>query len=235
MARQTSASVYRTILTQILDNTLQDGSRLPTERKLANEFGASRSTIRKAIDRLRQDGLVLSRQGDGNYVAGLRAEDPLALRVDLDGSFDDVFAVRRLIDGQLAADAAQNNGEITLRRLSDSIAMFQREIEAASIDMLNIRRADIEFHGAIADASGNRMLRELVRCFAPAVVPYWRAWMELEQSQMRKLVADTLAEHTMIYSAIEAGNPQIAEAAMRHHFQTNHVRYRRLFRKARRS
>ena len=234
MARQTSASVYRILLTQILNNSLVDGSRLPTEQALAGEFGASRSTIRKAIDRLRQDGLVISRQGDGNYVTGLGAADPLAVRIDVDGSFDDVFAVRRLLDGQLAADAAQNNGELTLNRLSGSIKMFEREMESAEIDMINIRRADIEFHGAIADASGNRMLRELVRGFAPAVVPYWRAWIELEQSQKRKLVADTLAEHTMIYSAIEAGNPQIAEASMRHHFQTNHVRYRRLFKNGRR-
>lgn len=229
MARQTSASVYRTLLTQILNNKLHDGSKLPTEQTLSDEFGASRTTIRKAIDRLRQDGLVISRQGDGNYVAGLGATDPLAVRFDVAGSFDDVFAVRRLLDGQLAADAAQNNGEITLNRLSASIEMFRREMDSPDIDMLNIRRADIEFHGAIADASGNRMLRELVRCFAPAVVPYWRAWIELEQGQKQKLVADTLAEHTMIYSAIEAGNPQIAEASMRHHFQTNHVRYRRLF------
>ena len=51
----------------------------------------------------------------------------------------------------------------------------------------------------------------------------------LEQVQQRKLVVNTLFEHKMIHNAIEAGDPVIAEAAMRRHFQTNHTRYERLF------
>lgn len=229
MGKQTSASIYRTLLGQILNRALPDGSRLAVEQDLATQFGASRSTVRKAIDQLRQDGLVISRQGDGNFVTGMDATDTFPLRIDADGSFDDIFALRRLLDGQAAADAATHGDDVTLENMTRSNDVFERELSASEVDMIAIRRADIEFHSAIALASSNRMLQDLIRGFAPTVVPYWRAWMELEQVQQRKLVVNTLFEHKMIHNAIEAGDPVIAEAAMRRHFQTNHTRYERLF------
>ena len=113
--------------------------------------------------------------------------------------------------------------------MTRSFEVFESELSAAEVDIIAIRRADIEFHSAISKASPNRMLQDLIRSFAPTVVPYWRAWLDLEQAQKRKLVADTLSEHKMIHAAIEAGDPGIAEAAMRRHFQTNQKRYERLF------
>ena len=49
MARQNSTSIYRTLLGEILNRTLPDGSRLPKEQDLATRFGVSRSTVRKAM------------------------------------------------------------------------------------------------------------------------------------------------------------------------------------------
>jgi len=46
------------------------GSLLPSESELSNEFGASRVTIRRALDLLREDGLIAARQGFGWFVAG---------------------------------------------------------------------------------------------------------------------------------------------------------------------
>ena len=229
MSRQSSTSIYRTLLGEILDRTLPDGARLPKEQDLATRFGASRSTVRKAIDQLRQDGLIISRQGDGNYITGMDAADTYLLRVEAAGTFDDIFAMRRLLDAHAAADAAVHRSDSTLERMANSLVAFEDQQRADSVDMVAIRRADIEFHSAISMASPNRMLQDLIHSFAPTVVPYWRAWMELEQVQQKKLVSDTLAEHRMIFTAIEAGDPIIAEAAMRRHFQTNQSRYERLF------
>ncbi len=212
-----------------MDRTLADGARLAKEQDLATRFGASRSTVRKAIDQLRQDGLIVSRQGDGNYITGMDAGDIFPVRIDASGTFDDIFALRRLLDGHAAADAAVHRNDSALERMAASLDAFESQQRAPGIDMIAIRRADIEFHNAISMASPNRMLQDFIHSFAPTVVPYWRAWMELEQVQQQKLVSDTLAEHRMIFTAIEAGDPVIAEAAMRRHFQTNQTRYERLF------
>lgn len=58
------------IAAQIATGELRTGSKLPTQAELAEQHGATRHTIRQAIDTMVQRGLVLSRQGSGVYVAG---------------------------------------------------------------------------------------------------------------------------------------------------------------------
>src|ERR1044072_2640597 len=53
----------------ILEGTLTSGQRLPAERVLAEQFGVSRPSLREAIQKLVARGLLVSRQGGGNYVA----------------------------------------------------------------------------------------------------------------------------------------------------------------------
>jgi GntR family transcriptional regulator len=57
---------------------LKEGQALPPERELAEGLRVSRTTVRKALDELVARGLVASRHGSGNFVAGTRLEQPLA-------------------------------------------------------------------------------------------------------------------------------------------------------------
>lgn len=227
-----NGAVLEDLLQKILDGRLPDGSRLPTEYELASAYGVSRSTVRRALDQLRTDRLVHSRQGSGNFITGWNSSEPFSIRVELSHDFDEIFHLRRTLDGQAAAQAAANSNHSAIGQLYSSIEDFEKELEADAVDMLRIRRADIAFHQAVAEASANRLLVELIASFAPTVVPYWRAWFALPHPEKRQLVADTLDEHRLIAGAISAGAPAIAEAAMRRHFQTNHDRYLRLFGKS---
>ncbi|MEM8971618.1 MAG: FCD domain-containing protein [Pseudomonadota bacterium] len=223
------AAILEDLRQQILDGRLPDGVRLPTENELATTYGASRTTVRSALEQLRDDQLVLSRQGSGNFVAGRSDSDPPTIRLELSHDFDEIFQLRRLLDGQAAAQAAANRDETDLDLLQRSIEDFEEQLNSEAIDMLAIRRADILFHQAVAEASRNQLLIDLISSFAPTVVPYWRAWFALPEPARRQLVADTLDEHRLIASAINASAQEVAEAAMRRHFQTNHDRYLRLF------
>lgn len=75
-------------------------SRLPTERDLAAAFAVSRMTIRAALARLEQRGLILRRQGSGTYVAQPRLrQDATHLRGFFEESVGQgVFPVSRVID-----------------------------------------------------------------------------------------------------------------------------------------
>ena len=53
---------------QILGGVYRPGNRLPTERDLGEAFDASRGTIRQALARLTDEGLVRRTQGSGTYV-----------------------------------------------------------------------------------------------------------------------------------------------------------------------
>jgi GntR family transcriptional regulator len=53
---------------QINSGELSQGARVPTEAELAEHYGASRNTVRLALDRLRAEGLLTSQQGKGSFV-----------------------------------------------------------------------------------------------------------------------------------------------------------------------
>ncbi len=72
--------IYGELLARITDGRLGDGSRLPNERLLAEQFGVSRVTIRRALARLRDERLIQSVQGAGTFVASaVLGETPNAL------------------------------------------------------------------------------------------------------------------------------------------------------------
>jgi GntR family transcriptional repressor for pyruvate dehydrogenase complex len=60
--------VTRELTTRIRSGELQPQMRLPSEQTMAAEFGVSRTVIREAIARLKNEGLVSTRQGSGAFV-----------------------------------------------------------------------------------------------------------------------------------------------------------------------
>ncbi len=63
---------------RILDGLYADGDRLPAEQQLCREFSLSRSCIRKALDHLRQEGLILTEAGNGHFVSCRKQHAPCA-------------------------------------------------------------------------------------------------------------------------------------------------------------
>ena len=68
--------------------TASAGSLLPSEAALSEEFGASRVTVRRALDLVREDGLIAARQGFGWYVA----TEPVVQRLNALGTIEDQLA-----------------------------------------------------------------------------------------------------------------------------------------------
>ncbi len=61
--RRLSDEIVEQLETMILEGVLQAGERLPAERKLAEQFGVSRPSLREAIQKMVAKGLLVSRQG----------------------------------------------------------------------------------------------------------------------------------------------------------------------------
>ncbi len=84
--------VYRQLAGDILEGRLAPGARLPAERRLCELFGVSRATVRRALERLREEGLIEPASGRGRAVRGAPlAEPPNALM-----SFTELGAARGL-------------------------------------------------------------------------------------------------------------------------------------------
>lgn len=70
--QHTKSEQLRRHLVQVIEDGVEPHSKLPTERDLASQFDVSRLTVRRALDRLEQDGLVYRVQGSGTFVASPR-------------------------------------------------------------------------------------------------------------------------------------------------------------------
>jgi GntR family transcriptional regulator len=89
--------VFRTLEQRIRDGRYTRGDRLPTEDRLCREFKASRITIREAVGRLVDLGLVVRRRGSGTFVSDQevgKAEAPLQFTAVLEDLFAQVETVQ---------------------------------------------------------------------------------------------------------------------------------------------
>ncbi|MBP8237937.1 MAG: GntR family transcriptional regulator, partial [Pseudomonas sp.] len=100
----------------ILEGSLKTGERLPAERALAERFGVSRPSLREAIQKLVAKGLLVSRQGGGNYVAeglGATFSDPLLHLLESSPEAQrDLLEFRHTLEGSCAFYAAQRATEL---------------------------------------------------------------------------------------------------------------------------
>lgn len=66
---QDAQAIYRDIKAAIMNGTCEAGSRLPTERSLSAQFNAARNTVRKTMNQLADEGLIIRHVGRGTFVA----------------------------------------------------------------------------------------------------------------------------------------------------------------------
>jgi DNA-binding GntR family transcriptional regulator len=83
--------VFRTLERRMRDHRYKQGERLPSEDDLCREFGASRITIRQAVGRLVDLGLVTRRRGSGTFVSARQEERPPET-VKFTAALEDLFA-----------------------------------------------------------------------------------------------------------------------------------------------
>lgn len=145
------------IRTQIIKGKLKPGSKLPTQLELEAQHGVSRVVVREAIARLRHEGLVISHQGRGVFVASLEGGRFLTIEdgaLSKPGDYRSLYEVRKILESGTASMAA------THHQLEDIQAM-ERELAHMtdpSVDPEIYVSADIAFHRAIASASKNPFL-----------------------------------------------------------------------------
>lgn len=207
--------LYRQIAGQIAalidSGEFPAGSRLPAERELATLLGVSRTSVREAVISLEIAGRVEVRVGSGIFVAEPGAAQIVGL-VDEGPSPFDLLAARRMIEGEIAAQAARS------ARRADLAAM-RATIERMRAHPDNFARrdaADREFHVRIAAATGNGSL-------ALVVEGLWqqrrgKLWSRIENYfHTQKMRDGVLLDHEAILAALEQRDPEAARTAMHRH------------------
>lgn len=231
--RNLSREVADRLQAEILSGKIEPGSRLPTEAALMRAMGVSRTVIREAVAALRAEGLVVTRQGVGAFVANDVRERPFRLYADELKSLAEVVHVMELRTGvevEAAGIAAERAGASELRRIGKALAAIDQAIARgeSAVDQ------DFRFHAAIAEATGNPQFVRFLEFLGRFVPPRQNLRPDAETTR-RSYLEMIQGEHRRIFQAIESGNPTAARSAMRRHLEGSRERYSRLAREAERS
>ena len=186
----------------------------PTESVLCQDYGAARTVLREAVKMLSAKGLLTARPRKGTQVApedNWNLFDPDVMRWLLERKFSlelliEFTQIRLGFEPGAAALAARHATPEALQNIALCIARMQAA-ETGEEDPLN---ADIAFHVAVLNASGNRFYRQLREMVETSL----RFSIRLTNG-VKGVNICSVPEHKLVSDAIIAGNAMEAEASMR--------------------
>lgn len=198
---KTSADqAYEFIRTEILAARFPSGSRLP-EEKIAAQLNISRTPVRDALRRLHSDGLIDLTANSGARVASWSAVELMEM--------SELRALLESFAVGLAAHKIDSAGLDHLERLCDEM---EKALGAKNADLDFISTNNVAFHRAVANAAGNsRLTANLESLWTfPLMV---RKFALFGDDRLKR----SLDHHREITTALQARDPQWAEAIMRTH------------------
>ncbi|OAH13625.1 HTH-type transcriptional regulator LutR [Streptomyces jeddahensis] len=199
---------------RIVSGAWQPGKPLPVEDVLAIEIGVSRGALREAVKALVAKGMLDVRPRTGTRVLPPEHWNHLdrdVLRWQQAGDsavlLRDTGELRRIVEPEAARLAAERAGPGDVRALYDALTAM--EAAAARPGRSGYVEADIAFHRALLDASGNRLLGSLGRAIDIALEHSF-----VVSTQTPGAVEASLPAHRAVVDAVERGDPAAASAAV---------------------
>jgi GntR family transcriptional repressor for pyruvate dehydrogenase complex len=208
--------VFEELSQRIRDGNYAPDTRLPGEHELAAMLGVSRPIVRDALGRLREQGIIYSRQGAGTFVqAAVSPQAQLAYSpVKTIADIQRCYEFRLTIEPAAAYFAAQRRDKAAIKKIEDALA----ELRDATSHQLHRTDADFMFHRAITEAANNHYYTASM----DALKPHIAVGMHLHGLSLmgpRLQLERVFAEHDAIFKAVADGRSDDAMASMRMHLE----------------
>ncbi|MDX3855325.1 FadR/GntR family transcriptional regulator [Streptomyces sp. AK02-01A] len=186
------------------------GAKLPSERELAVQFHASRNVVREVLRRLETQHLIQVAPGRGSFVCEQTSRQAR--------SYDALYragrpTVRQLIEARIPLEV-ETVRLATARATAEDISVIRAAKDAleAATDVVVKAQADVDFHDAIAAASGNPVLRIMLSSISGMMFE-----MMLRSNSDPSISESGGAKHPEIFEAIVARDVELASERMRAH------------------
>jgi len=204
--------VAKRILSMIKSGNLKSGDRMPTEQQMGIAFGISRPPLREALKALTLMGVLDSRQGRRYTVTDLSPSRLVApfnsMMSFAEYDLNDLFHSRALVDMELVRlctlNAATDHRQRIMKLAVDGDAFHD--------DPVAFRLIDLEFHQALNDGSGNRMLAAIAQGLYDVGLDVRRV-----ASAMPGVIPKSVRQHCEVAEAVVAGDVDAAVQAYRRH------------------
>ncbi|QQR38302.1 FadR/GntR family transcriptional regulator [Devosia rhizoryzae] len=207
--------VYQLLQTRISNGEYASDEKLPSEKELSDQFDVSRPIVREALDRLRKEGMIYSRQGAGSFVR-LRTE-PRSLGfppVETIADIQRCYEFRLTIEPEAAFFAAKRRNEAAISSIGEVVEL----LSSATDQQRHREDADFAFHKAVADASNNHYYSSAMQALRSHIAVGMKLHGLALMGPGRGL-EKVLDEHRHIYECIRDGDAETARQQMRTHLE----------------
>lgn len=202
-----------------MSGRLPPGTKLPSERQLADRFAVSRPIVREALRTLVERNLIDVRPARGAYVRSANVAEAAAR---LENLFRLSFVTprqlteaRQMLETTAAGLAAERASEVDCLQISQALERCEQ-----APNILDQARQDLAFHRAIVRASANPVIEAMFMSIAALTFQ-----LMLRSLIDKEVVEESLPYHRAVYEAIASRDPQAASAAMQRHLDVARVRY----------
>jgi GntR family transcriptional repressor for pyruvate dehydrogenase complex len=194
---------------------LEPDDKLPSERMLSEKFNVSRSSVREAIQKLEFYGILKSIPQSGTFVANIGV-------IAMNGIIDDILRLeesdfKSLVETRILLEL-KTVRLAALRRTEEDLLQIENALNAYSLKASkgeNAVQEDLLFHLAIAKASGNSTINNLMLIITPEIISYFAELHVCDENQSRA----GIVEHKAVFEAIKSQNTQLAKQKMKEHFK----------------
>ena len=208
-----SGKIAKTLQIDILSGKYPPGSRLPSERNLVDLFSVSRITVREAIEKLIQLGIVEKRPNSGTYVNDVPAHASITLLMEITNYGEAVdsdiliamMEFRRILEVYSAAQVARRASPEDVADMKKIVNSMKREIA----DKQTVSLLSFNLHTRLNLLSGNIVIRLLFNSFNP-IYQYYIEFFHL----LPNASEDIIDYYERLMAAIEAGDDRYAAHIM---------------------
>ncbi len=204
------------IMDLISSGSLKPGDKLPPEAELMRQTGVGRPSLRAALHKLESMDVIEIRQGVGAFVrevdmpftsVGTQLPQLFSQR-----SILEAIAMRRILEPEIAAAAAEAATDNDLARLRDAL----RALDDSTVSNQYPKDTHIAFHLCVAELTHNMLLTRIEHF----LLSLWEEGLErvfdLNPSDHGDVTALT-PDHQVLYDAIAARDPDLARQRMLKH------------------
>ena len=192
-----TGAIVQSLTRAIVEHKLRPGTKL-AEQKLTDHFGVSRTLVRQALFQLSQNRLITLEPARGAFVSAPSAEEA-----------KQVFAVRRMLEAEMARAFARDATPARLRALREHVASEKAALNEPDathrIELLG------DFHVRMAELLGNEVLARILRDLTA------RSSLIALMYQSGVAAAHSHEEHTEIVKALAAKDEERAARLMTDH------------------
>jgi len=212
--------VYHLLYGRISNGDYSANRKLPSETILAEEFGVSRPVLRAALERLREQGLIHSRQGAGSYVREVKTVPLGFARVETIADIQRCYEFRTCIETMAARLAAARRNAVALEEIETALSLMQ----GATDSLTHREDADFAFHLAIAKAANNQYFEASMRALREHIYVGMKLHGQSLMTDGAKALKNVFEEHSTIFAAIRDGDGEASERLMRTHLANSQHR-----------